>query len=212
MFDRQPLPEHGSSIALLHRPFSHMYFTKRLDHWARACNILSFFCTVIPGGNLLAGITSDSSPSRRCISRVSTSRLVIGGENWTGFVYFCVPTLLPFAYYYGYVLKHHLRQDVSWRIATSEFMVCEFISFLGLTFAGTSSSVCGDSRILNFNKVKLVSLSCCLHGHAGQYNVFEVLRDSSYDMNLGFSLKAVLRMLIGASVSRFGSLMNLMQG
>lgn len=69
---------------------------------------------------------------------------------------------------------------------TSEFVVCLFISFLGLACAGTITSVSDESRVLSVKKGILVSLPSRLRSHIEQYNLFEFLCDSGYDLSLGF--------------------------
>lgn len=52
--------------------------------------------------------------------------------------------------------------------------------------SGTSASVSGDRGVMSVTNGILLSLPLRLHGHTEQYNVFELLLDSSYDMKLGF--------------------------
>lgn len=65
-------------------------------------------------------------------------------------------------------------------------MVCTFVAFLGLAWYGISASVSGDSRLLSVRKGILVLLPPPLYSHIEQFNVFEPLRDSGYDVNFGF--------------------------
>lgn len=48
----------------------------------------------------------------------------------------------------------------------------------------------------------MISLSLRLQGHIEHNSVSELLRDSDYDMNLGFSLTGVLGRFIEFSASR----------
>lgn len=70
-----------------------------------------------------------------------------------------------FAYYTRYILSQYNRQDWAWCIETLAFIVCIFISFLGLAWDGTSSSSTGDSHLLSIRKGALVSLHqrLCVH-------------------------------------------------
>lgn len=97
-----------------------------------------------------------------------------------------VPIPPVFTYDSGYILRDSTSQDIVWRIATSKYVICTFISFLGLACAGTSASVPGDSRVLIVKKGIMVSLHSGLHGHIDQGNVFDLLRGNCLDMNLGF--------------------------
>lgn len=58
------------------------------------------------------------------------------------------------------------------------------ISIEGLECPGTSPSVSGDTLVLNIKTEALVSHPSHLCVHIGEYNVFELLLDSDYDMNL----------------------------
>lgn len=48
-----------------------------------------------------------------------------------------------------------------------------------------SVSICEQLRVER-QKGNIVSIPSRLHGHIEQYNVFELLHDRSFDMNLGF--------------------------
>lgn len=118
----------------------------------------------------------------------------------------CVLTPFVFAYYYAYVLKHHPSYDLLWRIAMLEFMVCTSTSLLGLACTGNSASVFGDSHVLTIKKGILVSFPLRLCGYFQQNNVFKLLPDSDYGMNLVFLIIAVSGRLIGVEPSRHGIL------
>lgn len=51
---------------------------------------------------------------------------------------------------------------------------------------GHSVSVFGDSRVLSVKKGILVSLPSCLRSHIEQFNVFELLQNTGYDVILSF--------------------------
>lgn len=88
-----------------------------------------------------------------------------------------------FAYRSSYILRHHCCQDLVLRIAASEFVVRLLLWFLGMACADASTSVSGDSCLLSIKKGILLSLPSCLCDHVEQYNVFELLCNSRYDMN-----------------------------
>lgn len=115
---------------------------------------LSFAWVVMLRGYSLAGTMPCCSPSHRF--RVFTS---VSGwwQDLEGSCFLCIQTPLVFPYYYGNILKPYLRQDLKWRIATSEFVVRTFISFLGLAWAGPSASASGNSCVLRAKKGVLVS-------------------------------------------------------
>lgn len=70
-------------------------------------------------------------------------------------------------------------------MATSKFVVCIFISFLGLASAGPIASVSADSRILSVKKAIMMFLRLRLGAHFEQDNMFELLSNSRYDMSPG---------------------------
>lgn len=57
----------------------------------------------------------------------------------------------------------------------------------------------------------IFSLAPCLQSHIEQYNVFELLSNSGYDINSGLSLLDILARLIGVVLSRHGARTSLMQ-
>lgn len=70
-------------------------------------------------------------------------------------------------------------------ILMPEFVVCPLTSLLQLTGASPSASGFGDRCALSVEKRILASLSSRPSGQNEQYNMFEVLCDSGYDINLG---------------------------
>lgn len=91
-----------------------------------------------------------------------------------------------FAYYSGYIPRHHPRQELVGHIAKSEFLVYTFISIHGLACTGISASVSGDSRISSLKKGIPVSLPLSLCGHIEQSNVLELLCHCNFDISHGF--------------------------
>lgn len=74
-----------------------------------------------------------------------------------------------------------------------EFVVRTIFSFLGLACTGTSGSVSDNSREMSVKKGMLEWLPSRVLGHIEQYNMFELLHDTSFDMNLlAFSFTVVL--------------------
>lgn len=59
-------------------------------------------------------------------------------------------------------------------------------TFLGWACAGTIACVSSDNRVLSIRDGILVRHASFLRGHVDEYNVFGMLHDSSYDLNLGF--------------------------
>lgn len=92
-FDCQPLPETGSSPVVLRRALSPCTSLNALITGCLTAT-LSFSRVVMRGKHLPVFITSNCSPSRRCLGRVIISILWVGAENWRGLVSFVFRRLL----------------------------------------------------------------------------------------------------------------------
>lgn len=81
-----------------------------------------------------------------------------------------------------------------------------------LVCAGPSVSDSGDSRVMSVKKGMLLSLPSHVCGHIVQYNLFERLCDSFYDMNLGCLAYDRFQEVDGVSLGRHGTRTTLIQG
>lgn len=124
-FDGQPLPEIGPSPVVLCLPFSHLYFAKCFNFWARDYDFELFCCRHVRG--IFAGWHNVKLlailPSHRPSDYVETPGW---GRDLEGSLLLCVPTPPDIAYYSGNILRHQLCQDLVWCIATLEFVICIF--------------------------------------------------------------------------------------
>lgn len=131
-----------------------------------------------------------------------------------GVSFLCIPTSPVFARYSGYILKHQSCHDLVLRTLTSVFVVCTFISFLGLlwaalvpvhqvlvTIAHKAPRRKYWSCFLRTCMAVLSSIMCL--------SCFEI---SALKRTSAFSLIAVLQSLIVVGVSRHGTLTTLMGG
>lgn len=82
-----------------------------------------------------------------------------------------------------------------------------YIHLLSWAFMRSQSSlVSEDSRDFSVKKGILVPLPSRVRGNIKQYNVFEVLRYSSFDINLGFVAYGHSRGVIGVAANCHGML------
>lgn len=157
---------------------------KALTNWSRECDFELHLChharRVFADWHTVELL--DILPSHRTIQYVWT-------PDWwqalKGFHLLCVPKPPVFGNYSNFDIKHHARQNLNWRMATSKFVVCPLMSFLGPTCPGNSASVYGESHEMSVKKGKLASLPSLVQGHIEQSKVLELLHHSSYDMKLG---------------------------
>lgn len=124
--------------------------------------ILSFACDFMPRPYLLTDIMSKSLSFRRGIGRVINPRFRVGGEGWRVFFALCSDALV-FAYYYTYILNHHLRQGLVWCVVMSGVCGIYIHLFLGFACVGTRVSVSGDSYVLSVKKGLLLLRTSRLH-------------------------------------------------
>lgn len=94
---------------------------------------------------------------------------------------------------YGYLLERHPCQDLVWHMETSAHVVCSSTLLLWLACAGNSTSVSDDTTIIRYKGTgndhqngNTGVASTGLHGHCDQYNMFELLHEIGFGMNLGF--------------------------
>lgn len=182
-FNRQSLPKSEWLVAVLRRSCNHLNFADHFNYWSRNCNfelhLRGHSWWIFSGwDNIdLIALLLSQQPS-----------YYFGTPGWLwdleGYHLSCVWTSLVFAYYSRHTLKHHPFQDSVWRIVTSEFVVCPFIKFLALAGAGISVSASRNGHMLSVKERILVLLHLSLHGHIKQYNIFELVHFSGYDMNL----------------------------
>lgn len=110
-FDRQPLPEMGPSFVFLCRPFSHLHFHKRFDYWACDCDFEHRLCLHARG--ILASWHDFELFAIPPLHRPSHYRRTPGwAREFEGSRLLGASTPMVFAYYSGYTLKHHPRQDL----------------------------------------------------------------------------------------------------
>lgn len=179
-YDGQPLPKLSTSVIIFRRLFSHLYFAdcfyyRRMFYIPTSHRPSQYFETPDLWWEL----------ERIRLLRVST--------------------LSVFAYYPGYILRHFSRQYLVWHIATSQFIVNSFILFFGLLYTGGNSSFSGDSGMLPIRNRILLLLPSRICGHIERYIVFELLRNSDFDifdMILGFLVFSLSREV---DCSRFDS-------
>lgn len=121
------------------------------------------------------------SPSRRSSHYIET-------QGWwqvlEGSCLLCILTTAVFPYQSGYSSIHHPRQEFFDSGRRQSLWNSNLSRFSGLTCAVTGASFSGNSHVLIVKSWILVHLSSPLRGHVEQDDMFELLEDSCYDMDL----------------------------
>lgn len=181
----------GTPLIVLRLPSSHLYFAEHFEYWAHDFDFeLRLHChtrRIFPGWQIV--ILLASSPSHLQGHYMNTPSLFKDCEGSPLF-YFQTPSVS--AYYFSYIFKPHPGQDLVCRVATSEFMVCSFNSFLGLACAGSNLYDPDECCELYVNTGISMKLLPRLHCGIEQYNVLQFLSKIGIIGTSYFSLIAVL--------------------